>query len=128
MITNDQFREMEARVAPKVADKRTPNAVDLEKDLHEQIETICKAKGYLVRHDRMGRKTTGQIGWPDYEIFMPNKRFCALELKAKGNKASEEQLATIAWFHKFKFTAEIVDNLPDAIRVMESTKPEAEIK
>jgi hypothetical protein len=76
----------------------------------------------------MGRKTTGQIGWPDYEIFMPNKRFCALELKAKGNKASEEQLATIAWFHKFKFTAKIVDNLPDAIRVMESTKPEAEIK
>ena len=126
-MTMQQVIDHQARVAPEVADKRTPNAVEREGDLHDQVGDYCKAHGYLVRHDRMGRRTTGQIGWPDYEIFMPNKRFCALELKAKGNKASEEQLATIAWFHKFEFTAEIVDNLPDAIHVMESTKPEAEI-
>ena len=121
MITDAQLKQMEARVAPKVSDKRTIFAVQREGDLHDQVADYCKARGYLIRHDRMGRRTTGRIGWPDYEIFMPNNRFCALELKAKGNKASEAQLATIAWFHKFGFTAEIVDNLSDAVRVMEST-------
>jgi len=122
MITDAQFRDMQARVAPKVTDKRTANAVERESDLHDQVADYCKAHGYLIRHDRMGRRTTGQIGWPDFEIFMPDKRFCALELKAKGNKASEAQRATIAWFHKFGFTAQIVDNLSDAVRVMESTE------
>lgn len=118
-IDPKDFDKMQARLA-KVTDKRTPGAVERERDLHEAIIEYCKKMGYLYRHDRMDKPTTGQIGWPDFEIFQPLAMTVFLECKAKGAKANIEQLSKIAQLRRFGYVAEIVDNIIDAIKVIES--------
>lgn len=94
-------------------------AAERERDLHDDIEALCKSRGYLYRHDRMDRPTTGQVGFPDFAIFMPGSKVCFLECKAKRGKATVEQLANLAHARKLGFTAEIVDNYADAIAAID---------
>lgn len=102
-----------------VSPPSTSKAVERERDLHDDIEALCKSRGYLYRHDRMDRPTTGQVGFPDFAIFMPGARCCFLECKAKGRKATMEQLSKLAHARKFGFMAEVVDNYSDALAVIE---------
>lgn len=130
MITSDQLLAagyvqvgnewVKASEIPQIPDTRTAAAVERESDLHDEVEKHCRARGYLYFHQRMDRPAQGLVGFPDFAIWMPEKRFCVLELKSAIGKASKDQLDTIAWFRKFGFTAEIVDNFTDAIRVMET--------
>jgi hypothetical protein len=118
-ITPDQFREMQARVAPKVADKRNPAAVVREGDLHDEIIKHCESKGYLYFHQRMDKPSHGPIGFPDFVIFMPMAMTVFLECKAKGGKTTVEQLAKISHARKLGYIAEVVDNFTDAYQVIE---------
>lgn len=95
------------------------SAVERERDLHEAVEAYCKSKGYLYRHDRMDAPTTGQVGWPDWLICLPNTRVVMLECKSRRGKATPAQLACLAHAKKFGFTAEIVDNFADAKKIIE---------
>ena len=120
--TMAQVAEHNARVAGKssaVEDKRTPKAVERERDLHDAIEDYCRSRGYLYRHDRMDAPTTGQVGWPDWLICLPNTRVVMLECKSRRGKATPAQLACLAHAKKFGFTAEIVDNFADAKKIIE---------
>jgi hypothetical protein len=119
-ISQADYLAMEARLNKgKVVDKRTSKAVAREADLHDDISDYCKGKGYLVRHDRMDKPTTGQVGWPDFEIHKPKAITVFLEAKAAGRKATWEQLGMIARLRKLGYTAEIVDNIQDSIKVIE---------
>ena len=121
--TMAQVAEHNARVAGKSSeaeDKHTPQAVERERDLHDAIEDYCRSRGYLYRHDRMDRATTGQVGWADFTIFMPHKRCVLLECKAKGKKPTKEQSATLAHAANFGFVAKVVDNYDDAVRWIEA--------
>lgn len=102
-----------------VSPQSTSKAVERERDLHDDIEALCKYRGYLYRHDRMDRPTTGQVGWPDWTIFMPGTRVVFLECKARKSKATIEQLSKLAHARKFGFAAEVVDNYSDALAVIE---------
>ena len=112
-----------ARVAgtPQTDSKAsTCRAVERERDLHDDIEGYCRSRGYLYRHDRMDTPTTGQVGWPDFTIFMPHRRCVLLECKAKGKKPTKEQMATLAHAANFGFVAKVVDNYADAVRWIEA--------
>lgn len=98
----------------------TSKAVERERDLHDAIEALCKSRGYLYRHDRMDKPTTGQVGWPDWTIFLPNTRVVFLECKAKRGKTTVDQLAKLAHAEKFGFTSSVVDNYQDALRIIEA--------
>ena len=99
-------------------DVSTGKPVDREKDLHDQIEEFCISQGFLYRHDRMDKKTTGQVGWPDYTIFAPNRAVAFIECKAKGKKATTAQLAKLAHARKLGFEAVVVDSYQDFIHAM----------
>lgn len=99
--------------------KPTNKAVERERDLHDDIEAHCREQGYLYRHDRMDMPTTGQVGWPDWSIFLPNTKVIFLECKSRKGKATTAQLACLAHAKKFGFRAEIVDNFADAKKIMD---------
>jgi hypothetical protein len=96
--------------------------VDRERELHDDIEAYCLSMGWLYRHDRMDKPTTGQVGWPDFVIFMPDRKVCFIECKKRGGKATTAQLAKLAHARKLGFVAEIVDNKPDAIQAMDKAR------
>ena len=93
-ITATQFEEMKARIASKMpTEKRTPNAVDREGDLHDYIIGYCKARGWYYVHSRTDRRTTTAIGVPDFIIATYGGKVLWVEVKIKGNKPSIAQRA-----------------------------------
>lgn len=90
------------------------NGVERERDLHDEISLHCLELGYLVCHSRMDRASTIAVGWPDFCVFMPDRKVVFLECKARGKKATTSQIAKLAHARKLGFVAEIVDNLDAA--------------
>lgn len=92
------YEEMLARTerarhrSPAPADAQSPN---LESDLHEQILDYCRSKGWRAVHSRMDKKTTTDLGVPDFIISAPGRVFF-IEAKRKGRKPTPEQLAFMA--------------------------------
>jgi hypothetical protein len=111
-------REMtsSARAAELLA--AAPVEARCERDLHDDIERYCRERGYLVCHSRMDMASTIAVGWPDFVVFMPCGKACFLECKVRGAKATTEQLAKLTHARKLGFTAEIVNNLEDAVKAM----------
>jgi hypothetical protein len=103
-------------------DKRTKRAVKNEGDLHDELESHCTAQGYLCAHSRMDVPSTIAVGFPDFVIFMPERKTCFLECKSKTGKATIKQLGKIAHARKLGYVAEIVDNMPDALAAIERAK------
>ena len=66
-----------------------------EREIHRQIEQWLNSKGIVFRHDRMDRKTTGTVGWPDFTFAgdMGSRGACpvGIEVKAAGGTLSDEQ-------------------------------------
>jgi hypothetical protein len=125
-ISPEQFRQMQERVAPKSADRRTSAAVEVESDLHDQIHRYCIERGYLPLHSRMDAASTIAVGWPDFTIFMPARRVVFIECKARNGKTTTAQLGKIAYVRKLGFTAEIVDNFEDFERIIKGCIKESD--
>jgi len=100
------------------SEKRKAETICRERDLHDQIERLARARGWLVSHARMDRASTIAVGFPDFVIFQPNGRAVFLECKRPGGKATPEQLATLAHARKLGFVAEIVESLDAALAVL----------
>jgi hypothetical protein len=81
--------------------------VEHEADLHDDIEAYCKGRGWIYRHDRMDRPTTGQVGWPDFVIFGEHPKIFIIEAKAKGGKLTLAQQGVLAWFKKLGWEAQV---------------------
>ena len=90
-----------------------------ENVLHDQIEAFCRARGWLYRHDRMDKPTTGTVGFPDFAIFMPGARTVFLECKRPGGKATPQQLASLAHARRLGFVAEIVETMYAALQAID---------
>jgi hypothetical protein len=118
-IEDVELQNAKAAGRSLVSPPSTSKAVERERDLHDDIEALCKSRGYLYRHDRMDRPTTGQVGWPDWTIFMPGARVVFLECKSRRSKATAEQLSNLAHARKMGFAAHIVDNYSDALEIIE---------
>lgn len=64
--------------------------VDLERDLHKQIENYLNLKGVTYGHARMDRKSTYTEGWPDFTLCWGGVPI-AIECKVGDNKLTPEQ-------------------------------------
>lgn len=69
-------------------------ALKKEKELHDQIEQFLRLHGVTYRHDRMDRKTTGTVGWPDF-TFVWRGIPIALECKLPSGLVTPEQAKVI---------------------------------
>jgi len=85
-----------AKRLPKQSPTHTPYDGE-ESDVHEKIIEHCKLKGWAFRRDRMDKRTTGQLGWPDFSIACREGKMVFVECKRKGSKLTPEQAATLHW-------------------------------
>lgn len=70
------------------------DAVDRERDLHDDVEDELKRRRWYYCHSRMDKRTTTQLGVTDFIIAAPNGITIWCELKRKNGKLSVDQNIT----------------------------------
>jgi hypothetical protein len=65
-----------------------------EKSMHDVFSQWLDLNGIPYIHSRMDKRSTIQIGWPDFTIVFKGKALC-IEFKMDGNNLSTEQEDTI---------------------------------
>lgn len=88
--------------------KPPTKAAKSESDLHNEILTFCRARGWPVVHSRMDVPQTAGVGTPDFVIALPGGRTLWIEAKARGGKLRLEQRAWIAALHVVGHQARVV--------------------
>lgn len=71
-----------------------------EAELHEQISSECKRRGWYTIHSRMDKKATTAVGTPDFVIFPNGSCAFSVECKTDIGKLSTAQLGASAWLRK----------------------------
>lgn len=100
--TSEWLRAYEAKGYHPQATKAIGEALECEREseLHDFIIEYCSQHDLPYYHSRMDKKTTGNIGAPDFFIFFSLGRTMHVEAKRRGKKPSNEQLAYHAWLWK----------------------------
>ena len=70
----------------------TPEAVEDEGGLHDDIIAQCRHRLWPVIHSRMDMATTTATGAPDFVIFADAGRVFAVESKTKTGKQTPQQI------------------------------------
>lgn len=121
-INSVQFAQMLARVEQNSG--RVPvsdDPVAKESDLHQDIIDLCRRRGWFYVRSRMDRRTTQAIGVPDFIIAADDGKTIWIECKAKGNKASNEQLATITFLKAKGHVAAVCYSMADVMELVSKT-------
>ena len=87
--------------------------VSREKDLHDEILTECRRRGWICLHSRMDKATTSNIGCADFVILKDGGKVDLVEAKTAKGKLSPAQLAFGAWATKLGFTYRVVRNFSE---------------
>lgn len=103
---------------PEIADR---NAAKLEKQIHDQIEAYLRIQGITYRHDRMDRKTTGTVGWPDF-TFAVNGAPVAIEVKRPGQRPTADQIDVMAGLVRDGWNVRVVFGVADVVDLVRSLR------
>jgi hypothetical protein len=117
-FTRQQFTDYEARHIPKTRLPAPADAVDRESDLHDQIIQFCKDKGWYYVHSRRDKRTTNQVGCPDFILAGEMGNTYWVECKRKGGKPSTAQLAAMAHLNKLRHCAGIVSSMSEFMELI----------
>lgn len=82
-------RAAEEPSAPEQPTERSGLYVS-EKDEHEDFINWCRRHDLPCRHDRTDKPTTGNVGWPDFEVVYRG-RILPLEFKVHRRKLTLKQ-------------------------------------
>ena len=101
-----------------------------EREIHRQIEQWLNSKGIVYRHDRMDRKTTGTVGWPDFTFAWEMYRHhgikyaggVGVEVKVAGGKCSQEQLDCHARMECNGWLVFVVNSLQEMIEALKGVR------
>jgi hypothetical protein len=74
-------------------------------------------KELVARYDRMDKRTSGTVGWPDYTVCH-HGRTLFLEFKVLGGRLSPEQEALIERLTEQDFMAAIPSSAAEAIKIV----------
>ena len=84
-----------------------------ERDIHDEIESYCRARGWLIVHSRMDMRTTCAVGTPDFIIFADRGRKFNVEVKRPGQKLRPEQAAWGAHAHRLGHHYAVVHSMKE---------------
>lgn len=90
-----------------------------EKDLQENIAALLRIRGIAFFRQRMDRKTTGTVGWPDF-TFAINGKAVAFEVKLPGEQPTPEQNACILAMDRNGWHVVVVHSEQQAIEQLEA--------
>lgn len=114
MISKHQYIEMLTRTQPVRHSKDDrAHPTERESDLHDQIVSTCKARGWIIFHARMDCRTTYPLGTPDFIIATDDGRTIYVEAKARNGKLSPAQNAMLAWLRKNQQQCYVVSSIEE---------------
>jgi len=86
----------------------------LEKDEHRTFSQWLDLKEIPYIHAQNHKRSTIQIGWPDFTIFYNGMALC-IEFKVKGNKPSEDQVRSMDKLRKNNVDCFVCETAVEAI-------------
>lgn len=92
-MSDEAVRAHEAKLAAQKGQSKLPGIdPDLkdEEELQNQIAQYLRLKELPFFRQRMDKRTTGTVGWPDFSYVFQGKA-CFMECKMPGNDLTEEQ-------------------------------------
>jgi hypothetical protein len=89
-----------------------------ERDLHYQIFDECRRRGWIAFHGSMSERTHRNLGEPDFQILMDDKRAMMVECKGAKGKLSIEQQAMIAHAAKLGHTIHVVRSFQEFLNLI----------
>ena len=120
MISQQQLRDMEARLYCKKRQPVSPTAVEDESQLHNDIIDYCKSKGWLPLHGSMAHRTFRTEGEWDFTIVADNKRVFFIECKKRGGKVTTEQAGLIMHAARLGHAVYVISSMDDFRNVVEA--------
>ena len=123
-MTAAEYQAFLARFTKPQA-RQIADGVAREIDLHNDILSECRRRGWLVIHGRTDRPATVTVGSPDFVILADQGRTIYVEAKARREKRSMEQLAFHAWAARLGHTIHVVRNMDEFLNLTSDPTIEA---
>jgi hypothetical protein len=97
--------------------------LELEKEIHRQIDQWLRSKDIVFQHERMDGKTRGTVGWPDFTFVwkvpwheIANTLYpIGCEVKRPGEKPTVDQKQVHDWMRQNGWTVLVVHSLQELI-------------
>ncbi len=123
LMPKEDRREMgkAASTMPEIAEEQGRK---LEKKIQEEICQYLNLYGITYFRQRMDRKTTGTVGWPDFS-FVINGQACFMEVKRPGGKPDPDQERVLAALSKAGAHIAVVTSLLEAIEFIQARYAQA---
>jgi Holliday junction resolvase-like predicted endonuclease len=96
--------------------------VAVESDLHEQIFSECRRRGWIAFHGAMSERTHRTLGEPDFVILAEGGRLLMVECKSRTGKLSLDQQAIAAHARKLGHTIYTVRSVEEFLTVINTGK------
>lgn len=93
-----------------------------ESDLHDSIIAYLRQHDIPYYHSRMDCATTGNVGAPDFFIFLEQGKTLHIECKSRIGKLSKDQLAYQAWLSKKQHPVFVVRTMEEFTAALESVR------
>lgn len=87
LVPKETRVELKAPTSAEVSEKQNTKR---EKELQENIANLLRQRGIWFFRQRMDRRTTGTVGWPDF-TFAVFGRPVVFECKLPGRRLTKEQ-------------------------------------
>lgn len=115
IMTQAEYLAVCSRLAKTlpVAKRSEAAGVERESDLHEDIMSACRARGWLVFHGSMVHQTKRTLGEPDFIILADHGRTILVECKSKTGKLTIDQQGVVLWAAKLGHTVHVVRSITE---------------
>jgi hypothetical protein len=119
-ISIADYLAMAARLQGGVSQApNTVNRPEPERDLHNQILTYCRARGWPAFHGSMAHRTHRSPGEPDFIIALPLGHTLFVECKRHGGKLTPEQNRMIALLQTLGHHAAVARSLAGFLDILQ---------
>lgn len=92
--------------------------VEEESDLHEDIFSACRRRGWIALHGSMAERTHRTKGEPDFVILANDGRVILVEAKSRKGKLSPAQNAMRVHAETLGHTIHVVHSLEEFLNVL----------
>ena len=116
IIPSDVLRRLNPHLFPAMP-SHGAGGVAREADLHEEILSECRRRGWIALHGSMAERTHRTAGEPDFIILGDGGRWFAVECKSRSGKLSPAQFALKHHAEKLGHTIHVVRSREEFLRL-----------
>lgn len=116
---SESFKKRNPHLYP-VSVERSGDATNDEAELHADILTYCKARGWIALHGSMAHRTFRTAGEWDVTCIASEGRVFFIEVKSAKGKLSPEQDGLIQWAHRLGHVVHVVRSYQQFLEIVEA--------